>query len=205
MKNIIRMLTVILVLALSYAVFLSFRMRDDKITNIGNEDKNIEEVSQVEKDDDNGEHGKKFEAIISRNLDLDYPNSYVDLMTYYNQIVEYLYSGVATNEEIATLIGIQRKLYAEEILMLNTYDEQLAHAIEEISNFTSNGNKIFQTEIELIEIYETSEENNIVEMRVLYRVTRPPNTDMKYYLIKEDNLWKIVSFKLTEGDSVITE
>ncbi len=194
MKNLVRILTLILILALCYAVYLSFKIRNDKISIIGEADNNNLAT---------GQHSEAFEKLISRDLTTDYPSSYMELMLYYNDIVKYLYGGTATVEEIEVLLSIQRKLYSEAILILNTYEEQLAYAIEEIQKFTLNNNRIFESEINLSDIYETKIQNDIVEISVLYRVTSGINTNMTYYLSKEDNMWKILSFKLAGEESVI--
>ncbi len=206
MKNIIRILTLLLIVALSYAVFLSFQMRNDNIAKIESQnDTALQNAENEEIENNEVNNIELFNEIVSRDLTKDYPTSYMELLAYYNKTVEYLYGGTATEEQIKTLINIQRQLYSEEILILNSYEEQFAHAIEDIADFTANGNRIFASEIDLTDIYESNLKNSIVEMRVVYRVTRPPNTDMKYYLVKEENYWKILSFKLTEGEGVFVE
>ncbi len=202
MKNIIRILTIVLIIALSFAVYLGLQMRNDNMSNMeSNVENNLESNVEEDNSEEDVDNIEEYNKIMDRDLNTDYPTSYLELMTYYSEMIKFLYGGTATSEQIANVVEKQRHLYSSEILMLNTYDEQLAYIYEDIANFTKDGNRIF--DFEILDIYETNLENSMVEIRVLYRVTKSGNSDMEYYLIKEDGLWKIISFKSTRDIGII--
>lgn len=198
MKKMIGVLTVLLICAMVFAVYIGFQVRNEQMKNEGTETGTgtVNEGDNIEKwDDDVKSTNEDYIEIMSRDMATDYPTSYLDLMEYYNKMVVYMYSGQATEEEIKNLVDRERTIYSQEILLMNTYEEQLAYAIEDVESFTQDENKIMSSEI--LEIFETNLENDMVEIRVLYRVTKTGNSDMQYYLIKENGLWKIHSFRAT--------
>lgn len=200
MKKMIGVLTVLLICAMVFAVYIGFQVRNEQMkneeTSTGTETGTVNEEDNIEWwDDDVKSTNEDYIEIMSRDIATDYPTSYLDLMEYYNKMVVYMYSGQATEEEIKNLVDRERAIYSQEILLMNTYEEQLAYAIEDVESFTQDENKIMSSEI--LEVFETNLENDMVEIRVLYRVTKTGNSDMQYYLIKENGLWKIHSFRAT--------
>ncbi len=191
MKVVIKVLTVVLILAFVLAVYLGFKIRSDNMNTMSADSNSLDSSENIE----------EYERIMSRDLSVNYPASYLELISYYSDMIKFLYGGTATEEQISKMIEKQRQLYASEILITNTYDEQLAYALEDIEERTQNGNRIF--DFEILDIYETNLKNSMVEIRAIYRSTKMSNSDMQYYLIKENGLWKIISFKPTGDISII--
>ncbi len=203
MKKLIGVLTVILIITLGYAVYLGFSLRSQEMQQIGTETETTVEDEESDKDKNKDKDKDKnreaadaeYERLMSRDLENNYPASYLEVMVYYTDIIKYLYSGDATEEQIANLIDKERQLYAKDILLLNTYEDQVAYAMEDIAMFTQNDNRILEAEV--YDIFETSREDQLTEISVKYLVSKTGNIDMQYYLVKEGAHWKILSFKAT--------
>lgn len=134
----------------------------------------------------------KYDNIMAYDLDTQYPSNYVEVLNIHNQIVEFLYGGEITDDQIAEVIAQQRKLFSKELLSLNSYDSQVQKATIEIQTQRESGEMIISHN--LVESFVTPESPDVAIAYVAEYTNTTKNNYLQYDLIKEDNLWKINSW-----------
>lgn len=72
------------------------------------------------------------EQMLAKNLEKNYPPTPYAVAECYCQIVECIYAGDTTEEQLAALVKMQLQLFDEEFAQLNPYEELLAATKEEL-------------------------------------------------------------------------
>lgn len=178
--------TVLAVLAISYYMYLSHRPVDntDKMTN-----------SSAASD------------LLNRDMDLNYPSDYYEVMKYFSEINKLWYKEELTKDEIVGLAQHIRELYDEEFLSKpgNDYETYLANLNSEIEAYRKEGRYINDYEIQKRSTIKTTtfQGGHYAMVTVKFYVRKGKNlviTYQKYTLRKDaDSRWKILYWELSNG------
>ena len=140
-----------------------------------------------------------FESVMNTDLVNDYPRTPQEVMRYFLDISRLIYSGMIVNEDLyPALVAQMRNLLGPELLMLNSFEEQLATVMDSVAVFAELG--IFQTGWEqLPPLFDTADPT------VAYiRATQSFNTGETFYWLYSfervipGNEWRIVRFDRTD-------
>lgn len=178
--------TVLALLAVSYYIYLSHRPVDntDKMAN-----------------------GSAASELLSRDMDLNYPSDYYEVMKYFAEVNKLWYKQELTQDEITGLAQHIRALYDEELLskLGNDYETYLETLNNEISAYRKEGRYINDYEVQKRSTIKTStfQENRYAMVTVKYYVRKGKDlkiTYQKYTLRKDkDSRWKILFWELSDG------
>ncbi len=178
--------TVLALLAVSYYIYLSHRPVDntDKMTN-----------------------GSTVSELLGRDMDLNYPSDYYEVMKYFAEVNKLWYKQELTEDEIVGLAQHIRALYDEELLSKpgNDYETYLATLNNEISAYRKEGRYINDYEVQKRSTIKTTtfQNNRYAMVTVKYYVRKGKDlkiTYQKYTLRKdEDSRWKILFWELSDG------
>lgn len=178
--------TVLALLAVSYYIYLSHRPVDntDKMTN-----------------------GSTVSELLGRDMDLNYPSDYYEVMKYFAEVNKLWYKQELTEDEIVGLAQHIRALYDEELLSKpgNDYETYLATLNNEISAYRKEGRYINDYEVQKRSTIKTTtfQSNRYAMVTVKYYVRKGKDlkiTYQKYTLRKdEDSRWKILFWELSDG------
>lgn len=178
--------TVLALLAVSYYIYLSHRPVDntDKMTN-----------------------ASAASELLSRDMDLNYPSDYYEVMKYFAEVNKLWYKQELTEDEIVGLAQHIRALYDEELLSKpgNDYETYLATLNNEISAYRNEGRYINDYEVQKRSTIKTRtfQNNRYAMVTVKYYVRKGKDlkiTYQKYTLRKDkDSRWKILFWELSDG------
>lgn len=182
--------TVLALLAVSYYIYLSHRPVDntDKMTN-----------------------GSTVSELLGRDMDLNYPSDYYEVMKYFAEVNKLWYKQELTEDEIVGLAQHIRALYDEELLSKpgNDYETYLATLNNEISAYRKEGRYINDYEVQKRSTIKTTtfQNNRYAMVTVKYYVRKGKDlkiTYQKYTLRKdEDSRWKILFWELSDGTEMV--
>lgn len=178
--------TVLAVLAVSYYMYLSHR-------NVDNTDKMA--------------NGSAASELLSRDMDLNYPSDYYEVMKYFAEVNKLWYKEQLTQDEIVGLAQHVRALYDDEFLSMdgNDYETYLMNLNAEIASYREEGKYINDYELQKRRAVRTIfyEDHFYASVTVKYYVRRGKNlviTYQKYTLRKDaDSRWKILYWELSDG------
>lgn len=151
--------------------------------------------------DDNGDFsfgaiGKLFqkkEAVtieeISSELDSNYPNQVREVIQIYNQLLDFYYKDQLKDDQLELYVTATRKLYSNELNQLNPMEKQL-EALK-----TEEKIKLVASQIQDIYVQRNEEDEDIRAEVVMIYATESGSFMRNYNLIKENECWKINSWK----------
>lgn len=79
------------------------------------------------------------EQVLAKNLETNYPPTPYSVAEFYCGIVECIYSGDTTEEQLAALVRKELELFDEEFAAINSYDSLLAATKEELRTAKEKG------------------------------------------------------------------
>lgn len=141
---------------------------------------------------------KIYNEVIAFNGDDDYPKTPDEVMTLYNKAYRLLYGDMIADETVIDeLLHQQRKLYSDDFLSLNNYEEQLSNLKDSIKLLKDEKLSIINIE-QKPSLYNAKNDNKSCTIRVTQKTNTFSDIYWNYYLEKDDNeLWKIVGWNLT--------
>lgn len=147
---------------------------------------------------------KKYDELMLYNFENNYPSSPYEVIEANNNILKYLYSSEVIEDEIENLVKLQRKLFAETFIDLNSEDIQIENITEEIK--TNQKNKVSISDIKTNSTEYDVDTNSVCIIKVLYYMTNSVNTYRTYTLIKEYRTsWKIYGWEDSTEDFISME
>lgn len=144
----------------------------------------------------------QVENVLSRDLKLDYPSTPKEVLKYHNDILKCLYNEECTEAEIEELTLQLRKLFDQELLDNNRWDEQIRQQKLEIQIFknaerriisagTASSTDVVYYDVDGFSFARILGTYSVREGKVNYLVKQ-------VYLMRkdEDNRWKIYGWDL---------
>lgn len=127
-------------------------------------------------------------------LNNNYPKSAKEVIEKNNELMNLFYKEAMQDEYIEQYIEVMRMLYSDELLELNSIEEQRANI--ELSRLVST-NELIMYGSNIENELKLKENGKVLDDTVIIEVTHYANVgDIKrsYTLVKQDNGWKIESW-----------
>ena len=156
----------------------------------------------------NAEQNVKLTAVqevLSRDLNIRYPSTPRELITYYSEITKCFYNETYTEAELEDLAKQARKLYDEELLANNTYIQYLMDLEEDIQYFKGNGirisNFIVSSSLDVDEFKQDGERFARLYCTYMLSSGGQKTTVEEVFILRkdEDGHWKILGWDLAEN------
>lgn len=174
-----KMLLILFMLGLCAAFY--FMVSNDKL-DLNPQNKKVDVLKQLE------EHNKE--------LDNAYPSTPKALIELNNKLMSYLYSTKIQESQIDLYIDTVRRLYDQELLELNTKEDQKNAITVEMLKSTEENTKFLGSKIEDVTLLgDTEAEVKVTHYRNKENVTRI------YKLTHVSGVWKIISWENLKADS----
>ena len=149
----------------------------------------------------------EVEKIIERDFDKKYPKTPREVVKWYNRIITAFYGEEYTDEELEKMADQARSLMDDELLSYNPRDTYLKSLKADIEDYKTRDKIIVQSSV--------SDSNDITYATVdgdycayvdAYYFSREASDYSRTYeefVLRRDDEghWKILSFRLTEGDN----
>lgn len=149
----------------------------------------------------------EVEKIIERDFDKQYPKTPREVVKWYNRIITAFYGEEYTDEELEKMADQARSLMDDELLSYNPRDTYLKSLKADIEDYKTRDKIIVQSSV--------SDSNDITYATVdgdycayvdAYYFSREASDYSRTYeefVLRRDDEghWKILSFRLTEGDN----
>lgn len=133
----------------------------------------------------------------NEKIDESYPNSSKDVIESHNKLMSYLYSRKMEDQYVELYVDTIRKLYSDQILELNTKEEQIQSILAEKEENTIKMIKLLGSEIQETIYLEGGTKSQV---KVEYYINMGDIIRL-YNLEKTPDGWKITGWK----DSKVTE
>ncbi len=154
--------------------------------------------------------GDKSEAqiLIEKDLELAYPATPREVMRLFLRVTKCLYNDDLTEEEIESLVSKLREINDEELLEINTLENQIIILKEEIDEFKEENKKLSNYSIEESEsiVYWTKDGRDYASVLVSSTFTKSKELIKVYedFTLRrdEDGKWKILGWSLSDNDSL---
>jgi hypothetical protein len=89
----------------------------------------------------------KVDEVLSRDLDLNYPGTPKEVLTYYNTILDCFYNQTCSDEQIKALGEQARELFDRELQEVNDPEEYVSRLLIDIEKFKQEGIRIPSVDI----------------------------------------------------------
>ena len=134
--------------------------------------------------------GEQIEEI-QKTIKSQYPSNPKEVVEMHNKLMGICYKNTLSDKEIKTYAETVRQLYAIEFNELNSQDSQISALEEEQKAIGTEGMQLVTSEITETYIAKDNKgAENTAEVNVMH-VTNLGSTERTYFLIKENNEWKI--------------
>lgn len=145
------------------------------------------------------------QTVLSRDLNIKYPSTPRELITYYSEITKCFYNETYTDAELENLARQARKLYDEELLANNTYIQYMMDLQEDIQYFKNNSLRIssyiVSSSLDVEEFKQDGE--RFARLYCTYMISsngQKTSVEEVFILRKDaDGHWKILGWDLAEN------
>ena len=145
----------------------------------------------------------EVEKLMELNLDDNYPGNAREVLKIYNRILKCCYNEELTDEQIKKLAEQNQKLFDEQLLEKNPYDQYVEKLKKDIEDYKSKKTTIANIAIQDLAEAEREERGgykfcNLLVSYIVKDTTGLKTTNEKYYLREDDKgRWKILFWELT--------
>ena len=145
----------------------------------------------------------EVEKLMELNLDDNYPGNAREVLKIYNRILKCCYNEELTDEQIKKLAEQNQKLFDEQLLEKNPYDQYVEKLKKDIEDYKSKKTTIANIAIQDFAEAEREERGgykfcNLLVSYIVKDTKGLKTTNEKYYLREDDKgRWKILFWELT--------
>ena len=145
----------------------------------------------------------EVEKLMELNLDNNYPGNAREVLKIYNRILKCCYNEELTDEQIKKLAEQNQKLFDEQLLEKNPYDQYVEKLKKDIEDYKSKKTTIANIAIQDLAEAEREERGgykfcNLLVSYIVKDTKGLKTTNEKYYLREDDKgRWKILFWELT--------
>ena len=145
----------------------------------------------------------EVEKLMELNLDDNYPGNAREVLKIYNRILKCCYNEELTDEQIKKLAEQNQKLFDEQLLEKNPYDQYVEKLKKDIEDYKSKKTTIANIAIQDLAEAEREERGgykfcNLLVSYIVKDTKGLNTTNDKYYLREDDKgRWKILFWELT--------
>ncbi len=149
----------------------------------------------------------EVEKIINKDLDNSYPATPREVVNFYSRLLSCYYGAKYDDDQFTSIALQSRKLFDEELLNQNSYDEYLENLKADIKQYKEEGKKVSTYIIEKsgdIE-YKTFKSHYYAKVDCVYYIKGEGGTSrtLETYTLRKDSTgkWKILYWSLTETEN----
>lgn len=145
----------------------------------------------------------EVEKLMELNLDENYPGNAREVLKVYNRILKCCYNEELTDEQIKKLAEQNQKLFDEQLLEKNPYDQYVEKLKKDIKDYKDKKTTIANIAIQDLAEAEREERGgykfcNLLVSYIVKDTKGLKTTNEKYYLREDDKgRWKILFWELT--------
>lgn len=149
---------------------------------------------------------EEVDMIVNRDLETNYPVTPREVVKFYNRIVVEYYANEHSDDEITAMASQQRKLLDPELLEYNPEVDFIINVKANIEEYAARDEKIRRAKVCSSNdvTYRKVKGDDCAYVTSYYfssEGSSPIRTFQEYCLRKDtDGRWKILTFRLTEGD-----
>lgn len=149
----------------------------------------------------------EVQAIVSKDMEKDYPVTPRAVVKWYNRIISAYYSEDYTNDELNKMADQARMLLDEELLAANPRDRYMVALQSEIEDYRNRSRVIVSSSVSDSNevIYKTVNGYECAYVSAYYFMREGSTYDRTYedYCLRkdEDGNWKILTWKVTSGEN----
>lgn len=155
--------------------------------------------------DKSNDDGKRteIEKLLDKNFDTSYPATEREVVKVYCRIQKAMYSGNCSDDNVQALFAQMRKLYDDELISANSYDEQYKKLKEELESYKKDKKKIVNYSVEDADNVQKGEYKGSEQALVDVVISMKQDSDWErvgeqFVLRKdEDGRWKILGWYQT--------
>jgi hypothetical protein len=147
------------------------------------------------------------DVVMSRDLELDYPGTPKEVLSYYNSILDCFYNQDCTQDQLIALGGKARTLFDRELQEANEPQDYLERLLGDVEKFKDQGMKIPSTSVSSaisVEKY-TKDGYSFAKLSCTYDVkegkTMKPSSIIYLFRLDDNRKWKIFGWELANTQS----
>ncbi|MCR5525854.1 MAG: hypothetical protein K6F39_00540 [Lachnospiraceae bacterium] len=158
------------------------------------------------KSDENMTVLSETQAVVQRDLSIEYPKSPRAVVKYYAELSQCMYDTQNTEKDISDLAIQSRKLFDAELLAQQTEEQYLVDLKSTIKKFADEKRKIVNftlssvTDVE----YATVDEGELASLYCIYTLQKGTlnYSDKEQYILRKDSEghWKILGWQTAGGN-----
>lgn len=185
MKKLKYLMTVALVLVLALLIYYVYVNKDDG----GSDDDGNTAISEVGK-------------VLAKDIEGNYPNTAREVVSYFLSIQKCYYNEEYTENELLQLAKQARKLFDEQLINENEFNEYFENLTLEIDEYKSSGKTIVKTILDKAAdvVYAEVDGVKYAHMRCVYYLKESEKTTkvVEQYALRcgSDGKWKILGWEI---------
>lgn len=142
----------------------------------------------------------EVERLASKDLEVAYPETPVEVMKLYGRINQCMYNTELEDDEFDKLLAQLRMLYSTTLLEQNTLEEHTENLKAEISGFEENKRRIVNYTVDKSSSvkYEEIDGRECAYIQIAFFISENSTYSKSfqdYVLVRENGNWKILAFK----------
>lgn len=161
-------------------------------------------VNKSDKDSDNSQDTtvSEVEKMLSKDLENNYPKSAREVVSYFISIQECYYNYDIKEDKLVQLAYQAMKLFDEELVESNPFDEYYTDLTKEIEEYKTEGKTLYKTILDKSSEVEYSEVEGVryAELNCIYYLKSTKATDKvtETYILRcdDEGNWKILGWQL---------
>ena len=160
---------------------------------------------KLSKDSSGNKTVSEYAKIVNHDFNKDYPESPRSVVKWYNRIITEYYAVDHTDNEIKKLASQARKLFDDELIKANPEDQFYDSVKSDIADYKKRKAKIVTSKVESsndVE-YVTYQGSDVAYVQAYYfskEGSEYVRTYQDFCLRKTDGEWKILTWKVVDGD-----
>lgn len=172
-------------------VLVYYRYSNNTPSKSNNSEENETTISEVDR-------------LINKDLENGYPITAREVVNLFTRIQKCYYNEEYTQDELVSLSYMATKLFDEELLTVNSYDEYYADLQDEIDEYKEAGKTISRVIVDKSSdvVYSTIEGVKYASIKVIYYLKTNDATEktVEVYTLRKDeeDRWKILGWMLYE-------
>lgn len=172
-------------------VLVYYRYSNNTPSKSNNSEENETTISEVDR-------------LINKDLENGYPITAREVVNLFTRIQKCYYNEEYTQDELVSLSYMATKLFDEELLTVNSYDEYYADLQNEIDEYKEAGKTISRVIVDKSSdvVYSTIEGVKYASIKVIYYLKTNDATEktVEVYTLRKDeeDRWKILGWMLYE-------
>ena len=151
----------------------------------------------------------EVDKLIQKDMENNYPGTPREVLKFHGRITQCIYNEDLKKNQLEELLEQARKLYDDELLELNPWDEHLAALMADIKDYKENERTIMSYTVQnssQIKTHKVDGQEYAITylLFILSDKTTPLTKSCEKFMLRRDaeGEWKIVGWELADPESV---